>query len=157
MTDAPGPSPTPRRGPERSLVLIAGLTGLLVIAAVVLAFTLGDREPATFDSGTPERTVQDYLQALDDGDFDAAYALLASTYRRSTSLSSFTETVGQRSSFGQGADRVTVDDVDINGETARLRLRLRYVTDDGESYEREIETVLVREGGSWRLRNPLSL
>ncbi|HEV2109598.1 MAG TPA: hypothetical protein VGR16_15160 [Thermomicrobiales bacterium] len=149
--------PSRTRGPERSLVLIAGLTGLVVIVTIVLAFTLGDREPATFDPGTPERAVQDYLQALDDGDVEAAYALLASEYRRTTSLATFTNSGGQKYGYRQDADRVTVEDVDIDGETARLQLGLRFVADDGDDYEQEIDVALVRESGAWRLRNPLPL
>jgi ketosteroid isomerase-like protein len=145
------------RGPERSLVLIAGLTAVLVVVTIVLAFTLGDREPTTFDPGTPERTVQDYLQALDDGDFEAAYALLSSDYQRTVSLSDFLERERFQFRSEYGADRVTIDDVDVNGETARLRLQLRYVTSDGDGYERQEDVALVRENGAWRLRNPLLL
>ncbi len=144
-------------GPERSLMLIAGLTCLLVGVTIALAFTLGDREPVTFDPGTPERAVQDYLQALDDGDFEAAYALLSSEYQQTTSLSTFTNNGGQKYGYQQDADRVTVEDVDIDGETARLQLQLRFVSDDGDDYEQEIDVALVRESGAWRLRNPLPL
>lgn len=145
------------RGPERSLVLIAGLTAVLIVVTIVLAFTLGDREPTTFDPGTPERAVQDYLQALDDGDFEAAYALLSSDYQRTVSLSDFLERERFQFRSDYGADRVTIDDVDINGETARLRLQLRYVTGDGDDYERQEDVALVRENGAWRLRSPLLL
>lgn len=149
--------PSRTRGPERSLVLIAGLTGLLVVITVALAFTLGDREPATFDPGTPERAVQDYLQALDDGDFEAAYALLSSEYKQTTSLSAFIDNSGQRYGYRSDPDRVTVQDVDVEGETARLQLQLRFVSDDGDDYEQEIDVALVQESGAWRLRNPLPL
>lgn len=145
------------RGPERSLVLIAGITAALVVVTIVLAFTLGDREPTTFDPGTPERAVQDYIQALHKGDFEAAYALLAADYQRTVSLSDFLERERFQFRSEFAADRVTIDDVNISGETARLRLQLRYISDDGDGYESKTSVLLVREDGAWRLRNPLSL
>jgi hypothetical protein len=134
------------------LVLIAGLAGLLIAVTIVLAFALGDREAATFDAGTPERAVQDYLRAIDEGNLDAAYVLLSSEYRRTTSLADFTSR--SRFSSGPNADRVTVDDVEVNGDTARIRLQLRYGDVDG--YESNQDVLLIHEDGAWHLRNPVS-
>ena len=149
MTDSL--SPTRRRGPERSLVLIAGLAGLLIVVTIVLAFVFGDREAATFDPGTPERAVQDYLQAIEDGDLDAAYALMSAEYRRTTSLTEFT--ARYRFNSGINADRVIVDDVETDGETARIRLQLR--SSDVDGYTRDQHVQLINETGTWHLRSPV--
>ncbi len=48
------------------------LAGLLVLVTVIILV----REPASFEPGTPEATVQDYVGAILDDDQETAWALL---------------------------------------------------------------------------------
>ncbi len=144
--------PAPGRGPERSLLLIGGLAALLIVVTIVVAFVLGDREAATFDPSSPQRAVQDYLQAVSDGDFGAAYALMSAEYRRATSLAEFTSRA--QYSTSTNARQVTVDKVDVEGNTARIRLQIRY--DDVDGYGGRADALLINEGGAWHLRSPVS-
>lgn len=45
--------------------------GVVALSAIALL-----REPAQFDSSTPEGTVQEYLQAISDEDYDRAFEVL---------------------------------------------------------------------------------
>ena len=46
---------------------------VLIVSLVAVALV---REPAQLDPNTPEGTVQVYLQALSDGDYEGAFAVL---------------------------------------------------------------------------------
>lgn len=50
--------------------------GLAIVAVLTVIALL--REPVTLDPDTPEGTVQTYLQAISDQDYDAAFDLLSS-------------------------------------------------------------------------------
>ncbi len=73
--------------------------GLAVIALVVIALV---REPVLLDPDTPEGTVQGYLQAISDKDYDEAFSMLnpdefkncdVSDLARNTPGDSFTATL----------------------------------------------------------------
>jgi hypothetical protein len=65
----------------------------VVLALAVVAFV---REPVTLDAGTPEGTVQAYLQAISDEDYEAA-------------LTQMTDDLQQRCSPQQLADNIYYD------------------------------------------------
>ena len=52
------------------------VAGGFVVVVVVLAGIALLREPALLDADTPEGTVQRYLQAISDSDYDLAYTYL---------------------------------------------------------------------------------
>lgn len=56
--------------PDRTLVVILGIVGLLVILSLVAVFTRS--APAELDPETPEGVVQSYTQAYLAGDYDLA-------------------------------------------------------------------------------------
>ena len=99
--------------------ITAGVLALIIISIVVTLVAAGDAEP--LPEGTPQAAVQDYLQAIDDGDLTAAYAMLtderqaicdASEYRR------FTQ-------GGRDTDmRLSLDNVDVIGTTALVAVRV---------------------------------
>lgn len=62
-------------GPTRSGVVLA-IIGAVVVAAVVVALVLALQPPKELDPGTPEATVQSYLQAVIDEDQAEAVHLL---------------------------------------------------------------------------------
>ena len=66
-------------GAQSSRWLVAVIVALVVVAATAIATTLtvGRAEPAELPADTPEGTVQRYLLAIVDRDYDAAHALLA--------------------------------------------------------------------------------
>ncbi len=63
------------KGPARSGVVL-GIIGVVVVAAVVVALVLALQPPKELDPGTPEATVQSYLQAVIDGDQAEAVRLM---------------------------------------------------------------------------------
>lgn len=56
--------------------LVLGIVGVLLAVLVAVAIVLALQPPDQFDAGTPEATVQDYLQAVIDSDQTAAAGLM---------------------------------------------------------------------------------
>ena len=129
-------------------------TPLIVLAVLIFAAVLGGAlygalaEPETFDPATPEGVVQNYLQAVFDGDEAASLALmepeLADRCRRdSTSLDYRTD----------GA-RAFLDGTSIDGDRASVAIEIRH-TSDGIDEWIENETIwLDRSESSWQISEP---
>ena len=66
------PAPSPRRDP--ALLVVLGVLGVLVLAALVVVFTRG--QPAPLPAGTPGGVVQRYSAAVLAGDEDLATGYL---------------------------------------------------------------------------------
>ena len=60
--------------PDRTLIVILGVIGALVIVALIVVFTSG--EPELLDESTPEGVVQRYSAAVIEGDEAAAIEYL---------------------------------------------------------------------------------
>jgi hypothetical protein len=131
-------SDTPDRPTRRNWIFpIVVLVAVAVLTIVALA-----RDPVTLDPDTPEGTVQAYLQALADNDFESALALTDSVIRQScTALDiennfyydSFTATLGGVKDFGS----TMVVEVAINQSESGF--------DSG--YFEQIE--VIEEDGKW--------
>lgn len=126
-----------------SLAVLAG--AVLVIAAV--AGTL--REPVELDPGTPEGVVQAYLEAVIAGDHDAAAAHLSADDAERCDASRF------RGAYVSDSMTATLDDVQVRGERAEVRVQLREPSAPppfGSPGMRSSESFeLVAEAGTWRL------
>ena len=135
------PSTTPPTVTSRRPGLVVGLVvvALLVVAGVVAAL----REPAVLDPATPSGVVQQYVQAVMDGDNDRAADLLS---------------VNTECNAGD-LDRAWVDPaarVDLlRSETSgnRAHVRIAIDTPTGEllrnSWSEERTIRLERIGGEW--------
>lgn len=115
---------------------------LLVVAALTVVALL--REPVSLDPATPEGTVQIYLQALADNDFDAALQQTTNEIQQECTAqdvsdnfyyNSFTATLGATRELGT----VTVVEVAINQTDVGLN----------SGYFEQIE--LTDEDGGWAI------
>ncbi len=69
----------PATKPDRTLLVILGVIGVIVIVALLVVFTRG--EPALRDADTPEGVVQRYSAAVIAGDDEAAALYLVERER----------------------------------------------------------------------------
>lgn len=85
--------------------------GAVAVVGVLLALALV-REPVELDPNTPEGTVQNYLQAVSDRDYEGAFNLIDPVYTEGCSPSDlaaaapkepFTATLGESETTGQFA------------------------------------------------------
>ncbi|HYN63813.1 MAG TPA: hypothetical protein VES36_04345 [Candidatus Limnocylindrales bacterium] len=146
--------------PNRSVLYIgAGVLGLVVLGAAVVLLAEG-RQPASFEAGTPQAAMQDYLAAWRDDDHEAAYASFSDEIRADTSLAQYESQVRSfgDSSFGGSDTAVYIDRAD--GDDSRVTL---YLTIEqyyggglgGESYRSQREVRMVHQPDGWRIDQPL--
>lgn len=134
--------------------------GLTVVALVIVALV---REPVQLDPSTPEGTVQEYLQAISDEDYNKAFELLdpegfegctTSDLARSAPRDSFTATMGFSGDAERGFERFGPVDEDgrpPSRELVSVDVTLRFDTGDvfSGSWDQYETFFLISENGSW--------
>ena len=120
--------------------------GVVIVIALV-AFGL-NREPVELDPDTPAGTVQAYIAALVDGDFETA----ASFWAEDGCLPESTEPSLGSPDVSASLDRVEV----VNEDEATVVIAITENSADpvGGLYEHEEWFYLVRQGGNWRITQP---
>lgn len=135
--------------------LIGGAVALAVLIAASIAVALTETVEE-LEEGTPERTVQLYLKAVDEADFKAAHNLLSDELKEVCTV----ELMAGRNTFRakQLSDsRITLEDTTHLDGTAIVTVRVTTVRGDGpfgtseSSYEQRFAVAEV--GGEWRLSN----
>ncbi|NNF63631.1 MAG: hypothetical protein HKN07_05165 [Acidimicrobiia bacterium] len=136
-------SPKATKSPNRVLAIVGGLA----VIAVILTVVVGNRAPAPLDPGTPQATVQTFVQAMIDGDLSLAEEQL------STTLSDDCRSQ-LRNAWIDDSVRVALDDVEIDEDRATVTATIQTgSTGLFDSYRGSNESVyeLVFESGEWRI------
>jgi hypothetical protein len=158
MTTQEPIEPTTQPGTLRPLLLIgAGVLALLIISVVVV-LVLGRGNTPAFSADSPEGTLQRYLAAVEDGDYDAAYAYFSDRVKGDMSVDDFRRSIAMYGGT-QSGQRVLFRGSNIDGDRARLELDIEYFYDDGfggSSFRQPREVNMVREGGEWRIDDALA-
>ena len=132
--------------PDRTLLVILSVIGVLVLVALAVVFTRGT--PQTLDPSTPEGLVQAYSAAVIDGDEDAAARYLTAA-----------AVVGcDRVDHGPMNDlRVVLVSTTVRTDSADVVVSLVTSYDNGpfgaSEYEVESNFDLVKVDGAWLIRN----
>lgn len=121
--------------------------GALVLVAVIAGIALAIGGPATYDAGTPEAALQDYLQASLDGDADAIADSLGPI-----GAELCRDELDRLSSRSSGL-RFGLDDMRVDGDRARATVSQRYGSGgdpfDGPSRANDQTFELQRSDGTW--------
>ena len=128
----------------------AAALAVLLLASLVVGLTQSED---AFQAGTPEETVQRYLQAAQDKDFKATHGLLSRELKEDCLIENFATEV-----FRDGEDvtdsRVTLEDKqDLNGSVVVIArvTRIRGSGPFGTSESSRMQNyTLVLEDGEWR-------
>lgn len=127
---------------KNSARILIALFGLIAIAA--LLFVASRSENADFELGSPEATVQSYLEAMVDRDNDLALSYFESNTKCDSSDL-------DRQYFSPD---LTVDllQSSINGDRAQVKIRIRYSNDDLFGGWSEDHTIaLIKSGSDWKI------
>lgn len=137
--------------PGRTIVLIGGAIGVVVVIAIGLTLAIGSGGVRNYPADSPEGTVQRFLQAVDSHDYDSAYSLLSTSVRNRVSMSGFVS----QYSYGSPSEnrRIRIDRVDRSDRVTTVDLSVDSFSGGdlfGSSrYTYQVEIRLVREGGTW--------
>jgi hypothetical protein len=136
---------------SRSTGVLAAIGAVLAVIAAVAAIVvalLGDEQQ--FADGTPERTVQLYLKAVDQRDPNAAIALIGAPVLDRCGVVP-RETIAQR---GTASLRATLERTDKRGMTATVFVRLNEIYRDAplglSDPTQSLSFELVMTDGGWR-------
>lgn len=127
-----------------SWLLPAGI-GLLVLVLVVVALV---RDPVQLDPGTPEGTVQEYLQAISEDDFETAFELLHPEEFEGCVPGDIERHVGDRQfTASLESDAQPIGDRDMTV----VNVRIRFGTDGpfGSGWETFESFELIHEDNFW--------
>ena len=160
MDASPALTPAaPARGtrPSRAVLATIAAIVLLVLVALVLAVA-APTTPSTYAPGTPEAAFQGFYAAWGSGDLETAYGYLSSDVTHEMTLSDYRQADAEQSWLHDQQRRLVLQGVDITGERAVLHVRVDEFNPGGlggnrYSYDRAVR--LAREGGDWRIDEPL--
>ena len=154
MNDSAATTASPA-GTERTW-LIAAIVALALVGIATAAIVIAtDQREAPYMPGTPEAAVQDYAQAWDAGDTDAAYALLSSRAQARVPEWEFRHAMTWSD---ESSSRIWIDERRDVGYQAILELTVERIYDGFLRPARErdgMRLVLIREDGAWRIDTPL--
>ncbi|WP_438853586.1 nuclear transport factor 2 family protein [Agromyces sp. M3QZ16-3] len=133
-----------RSRPDRTLVVVLAVLGLLVVVALIAVFSRG--EPAQLEESTPEGVVQRYSAAVIDGDEAAAMEYLTPEVADGCVRLPFGDRAGTR---------VTLVDTTERDDSADVDVLIVTTFDSGpfgsSEYEEPGVFDLVRVDGDWRI------
>lgn len=147
---------------DRSLLLIgAGILALLVASVAVVLIVAGSDAP-DLEPGSPEAVVRDYLAAYEADDLETAYRFFSTEMREEWGdARAYRRAVDAHAFHGDGgpARRAVFDRSEIDGDSARVHLTVEEFSGDGlsgDTYRSSRVIRMVREGGAWRIDQPLA-
>jgi hypothetical protein len=139
--------------PDRAVLAIGGGVLAIVVLAVVVVLAIGEPDVTTYPADTPEGTVQRYLQAVYDGDDEAARGLLSDRAVAESGRDPITGLLCEQTDGHQ----VRVNGVDAGDTRATVRLQIEDISGSGLGFDRyswERSVVLVYEDGGWKIDEP---
>jgi hypothetical protein len=141
----------------RSVLLIGTAIVALVVIALIVAVTVPNR-PTDYATGSPEAAFQDFYEAWETGDIEAAYGHLSSTVTADMTLSEYRRMDADWSWQRDQGRRLVLLNADVTGERATLHVRVDEFYQGGLSGQRnsyEVSVRLVQELGTWLIDQPL--
>jgi len=125
---------------------ILGIMGVTLAVVVVVAIVLALQPPEQFDPGTPEATVQDYLQAVIDGD-QGEVALLMTPELLERCGTDLIQVRHSPDSF-----RAVIVDTNSIGDRTAVNVEITEGSDGGlfsDSWSFEETLVVEHDGAGW--------
>lgn len=159
MTTQPPTEPaTPIGATSRPLLLIGAGILVLLVLSVVVVLVAGRGGTTQFPADSPEGTLQRYLAAVEESDYEAAHAYFSERVKNEMSVEDFRRSIAM---FGgpQSGQRVLFRGSSGDDDRVRLELDVEYFYDDGfggSSFRQPREVIMVREGGEWRIDDALA-
>jgi hypothetical protein len=154
MEQTVGTTRQPGKARRTWLAAAIAIAALIAIAAVAVVL-VGSRENATYEAGSPEAAVQEYVEAWATGDADAAWGMLTPRVQKWLDEREFRATL----SWEEGRpSRVWIEERRDLPDWVTLTLSVERSWDGLFGPSRETESThvkLVEVDGAWRIDTPL--
>ena len=128
----------------------AGFLVLLLVVAVVVALVEKEK---SFDEGTPEATVQRFLGAVEDEEFQLAHGFLSQELSEDCTFDQFFSRTGGPGGGLLRYERISLKQTKIQGERAFVTVRITNFRGSGpfgtSESSHEQTFVLLRQDDSW--------
>jgi hypothetical protein len=150
---------------SRILLGFGIVLAVLIIAAIVLVFTLGQSNVPLLAEDTPQGAVQRYLQSVQEGEYSKAYSFIspvpAPTDKGYPPSQSFEYWVQSAQNSTNSNWRATLRDTTINGNNATVGVTVEVFRSgglfDNPIHSNQITFALKKEGGVWLITSPVDL
>jgi hypothetical protein len=148
----------PTSGQDRFLLAIVAGTVVLVVAAMLTVFLFGRNRTVTpADPASPAGIVQAYIEAVRGGDVERSRTYLTREARAQVEARDRQSTYPQSREDNQ---RIVVETVSSTDTTAEVKVTLSrfYARSDPFSSgtsRYDLTVRLIREGGAWRMTQPI--
>jgi hypothetical protein len=132
--------------------LLGILIGIGVLVIVALAFFFIRRsQPVAISDSTPDGVVQNYVLAVQKGDYDRAYGYISEASNK-PNKDLFRQRLMEMQSQFAGAS-IQIDDVEINGQNALVLLVVIHDNGGlfGDTYRQFDSANLIQQSGAWKL------
>ena len=136
---------------DRFLFIILGVIGALVVIALALFFVRRGMQ-AYGPEDSPNGVANNYVLALQMGDFKRAYTYLSEGSGKPTELTFQQEFSNRQLDISSAS--IQIDPAVIAGDSASISVTLQYNNGPfGESYPNMQNGTLVRQGGVWKINS----
>ncbi len=134
---------------DKFLIGILVFIGLLIVVSLALFFSRDRPQPVADD--TPQGVVYNYLLALQEGDYEGAYAYLAEGPQK-PSLPNFRNFYRQNVDFSSLA--VEIGTTHFDADSAQVEIIITRLSNDPfiRSWDESGTALLVRQDGAWKIR-----
>jgi hypothetical protein len=131
--------------------MIRMILGLASMALLLTACQSDEQQDDSTQLSSPGETAEIFIQRLKDGDYEAAYDLIAEESQDALAKSGGIEMIarsmeGTNNLFG-GFDSLEILSENINGDSAIVNVRVTY----GDGTTRTQTSRLVKKEGAWKL------
>jgi len=126
--------------------VLAVFVGAVVLLAALAGVVVANRATPALDPNTPEGVVQEYLQAVIDGNYPAAAAVL--------SPSSGCDASGVAGAYAPESAQIVLDHTAVEGDHAVVTVEVTEGSGDelfGSSWSHMERITLQHEGGVWKI------
>lgn len=148
---------------RRWLFIFAIVISVLVIATVSLVLFTKGRNVALLPEDSPEGTVQRYLIAIQNNDYQKAFSFLSleATSGKISSYNDWILTIGAPLSSGQSVWKATLGKIVQNGNNSNIEVTIDTFRTGGlfgdSQNSQTINFLLIKTDNSWFITSPTYL
>src|SRR3990172_5393618 len=147
-----------KRGTDRLLVIMTAGIGLIVLAWLIALFVVNARQEVQFSQDSPEGVVQQYLKALEGGNWEEAYGFLADSVKDTNTRRSYEKRMPEHI---EQSRRILLEKSEVTDGQARVIVSIATFQSSGpmstSEYTQRIDFRLNQEGGQWKIISPTYL